>query len=100
MAADRADEPTKRTWKLKATSFSAGEWGGIPIPLAMDDDMVAGALGTAAAQLGAMTPLTLVCWCLWRSSLSLLRPAQCSGARRAGYQKNRRASRKKKPVAQ
>ena len=34
-------------------------------------------------------------------SLSVLRPAQRSGARRAGYQeKNRRASREGKPVAQ
>ena len=55
MAADRADEEN-----LKATSFGAGEWGDMPIPLAMDYDMVAEALGTAAAPLDTMTPLALV----------------------------------------
>ena len=34
--------------------------GEIPIPLAMDYDLVAETLGTAAVPLGTMTPLTLV----------------------------------------
>ena len=55
MTADRADEEN-----LVATSCSAGEWGDMPIPLAMDYDMVAEALGTAAVPLDTMTPLMLV----------------------------------------
>ena len=45
---------------LKATSFGAGEWGEMPIPLAMDYDLVAETLGAAAVLLGTVTPLTRV----------------------------------------
>ena len=55
MAADRADEEN-----LKVTSFGAGEWGELPVPLAMDYDLVAETLGTAAVPLGTVTPLTLL----------------------------------------
>ena len=55
MAADRADEEN-----LKVTIFGAGEWGDMPIPLAMDYELVAETLGTAAVPLGTVTPLTLV----------------------------------------
>ena len=40
--------------------LGVGEWGGIPIPLALGYDLVAEALGTAAVPLGTVTPLTLV----------------------------------------
>ena len=55
MAADRADEEN-----LKATRFLKGEWGGEPIALAMDYDMVAETFGAAAAPMDTITPLTLV----------------------------------------
>ena len=55
MSADRADEED-----LKTTSFSKGEWGDDLIALGMDYDMVAEALGTAAAPMAAAAPLTLV----------------------------------------
>ena len=54
MAADRADEEN-----LKETSFGKGEWGDMPIPLAMDYGMVAETFGTAAVPLDTMTPLAL-----------------------------------------
>ena len=55
MAADRADEEN-----LKTASFEKGEWEDMPIPLAMDYDMAAETVGTAAALLDTMTPLTLI----------------------------------------
>ena len=55
MAADRADEEI-----LKATSFTKGEWGDVPIALAMDYGMVAETFGTAAAPLATMTLLALL----------------------------------------
>ena len=55
MAADRADEDN-----LKVTSLGAGEWGDMPVPLAMDYDLVAETPGTAAVPLGMVAPLTLV----------------------------------------
>ena len=55
MAADRADEEN-----LKATSFTKGEWGDVPIALDLDYGLVAETFGSAAAPLATMTPLTLV----------------------------------------
>ena len=55
MAADRADEEN-----LKATSCTKGEWGGVPIALDLDYDMVAETFDFAAAPMATMTPLTLV----------------------------------------
>ena len=55
MVVNRADEEN-----LKTASFGKGEWGDMPIPLAMDYDMVAETFGTAAVPLDTMTPLTLI----------------------------------------
>ena len=55
MAADRADEEN-----LKATSCTKGEWGGVPIALDLDYDMVAETFDFAAVPMATMTPLTLV----------------------------------------
>ena len=46
MAADRADEEN-----LKTTSCKKGEWGDMPIPLAMDYGMDAETFDTAAVPL-------------------------------------------------
>ena len=57
MVVNRADEEN-----LKTASFGKGEWGDMPIPLAMDYGMVAVAetFGTVAVPLDTMTPLTLI----------------------------------------